>query len=42
MSKGRGKIYKIFDVDIKRARERLGPDFLKFKHGIMNLIENGE
>lgn len=41
MSKGPGKISKVFNVDIKRIRDRLDPEFLKLKQEIMNLLESG-
>jgi NitT/TauT family transport system ATP-binding protein len=40
MSKGPGKIMESFDVDIKRIRDRLGPDFLSIKKEIMELLTN--
>jgi NitT/TauT family transport system ATP-binding protein len=42
MSKRPGEIVKIFDINIKRMRDRLNPDFLKLKQEIMNLLENSE
>lgn len=42
MSKRPGRILKIFDINIKRMRDRLNPDFLKLKQEIMNLLENSE
>lgn len=42
MSKSPGKIAKIFEVDIKRMRNRLDPDYLKLKQEIMNMLESGE
>jgi NitT/TauT family transport system ATP-binding protein len=41
MSKGPGKIAKIFEVDIERIRDRLDPKFLKIRQEIMNLLEDG-
>jgi NitT/TauT family transport system ATP-binding protein len=42
MSKSPGRISKIFEVDIKRMRDRLDPDYLQLKEEIMNLLESGE
>lgn len=42
ISKGPGKIVKIFDVNIKRIRNRLDPEYLQLKQEIMNLLESGE
>ncbi len=39
MTKGPGRISKIFEVNIKRVRDRLNPDFLKLKQEIMDLLE---
>ena len=41
MSKSPGKIAKIYEIDIKRIRDRLSPDFLQLKQKIMNLLESG-
>ena len=38
MSKGPGKIIQTFEVDIKRIRDRLGPEFLSIKKEIMELL----
>ena len=38
MSKGPGKIIQTFEVDIKRIRDRLGPEFLSIKKEIMKLL----
>lgn len=40
MSKGPGKIARIFEVNIKRIRDNLDPDFLYLKKEIMNLLES--
>ena len=42
MSKSPGKIAKIFEINIKRMRDRLSPDFLHLKQEIMNLLESGD
>ncbi|MGZ7117153.1 MAG: ABC transporter ATP-binding protein [Methanobacterium sp.] len=40
MSKGPGRIVKIFEINMERIRDRMDPEFLKFNHEIMNLLEN--
>ncbi|HEX3012646.1 MAG TPA: ABC transporter ATP-binding protein [Methanobacterium sp.] len=42
MSKGPGKIARIFEVNIKRIRDTLDPDFLHLKQEIMDLLESGD
>ncbi|HEX3013099.1 MAG TPA: ABC transporter ATP-binding protein [Methanobacterium sp.] len=42
MSKGPGRIARIFKVNIKRIRDTLTPDFLHLKQEIMGLLESGE
>lgn len=42
MSKGPGRIARIFEVNIKRIRDILDPDFLHLKQEIMDLLESGE
>lgn len=42
ISKSPGKISKIFDVDIKRIRDRLDPDYLSIKQEILGMLESGD
>jgi NitT/TauT family transport system ATP-binding protein len=42
MSKGPGRISRIFEVNIKRIRDTLAPDFLQLKQEIMSLLESGD
>ncbi|MGZ7096058.1 MAG: ABC transporter ATP-binding protein [Methanobacterium sp.] len=40
MSKGPGRIVKIFEINMERIRDRMGTEFLKLNQEIMNLLEN--
>ncbi len=42
LSKSPGKIAKIFDVNIKRIRDRLDPDYLNIKQEILSMLESGD
>lgn len=42
ISKRPGKIVKTFNIDIKRNRNRLDPEFMKLKREIYDFLESGE